>query len=509
MVRALAVIAALTVVTLATPAAAAPNKVAQLVAQLTLDEKLSLVHGGTDPHGIAESGYIPGVPRLGIPGLRMADGSSGIRTNIPSTTLPAPVSLASSFDPGLARDYGTVLGRDGRAENMNVLLGPTTGIIRTPYGGRDFESYSEDPLVSAETVAQDVRGIQSQGLIATVKHFAENNQETDRDGINVHVGDQALHQIELPAFQSAVDAGAGAVMCSYNQINGQQMCGNGDLLDGVLRAQWGFAGWVMSDWDATHATDAITQGVDQEMPDGTYFGDPLKKAIQNGTIPMSALNTAVTRILTVMDRFHLLDKNPPAAPKPDHAADDRTANQVAEQGAVLLKNKANVLPLNGNSSVAVIGPTAQTPKVSGGGSGKGNPTHAAAPIDTIRARVGGAVTYTPGGDLFGQPIPATAFDPPLPIAPDGTVSLPLYTGYQGSITVPTDGDYRIWSAPPGSPTCSSTPRTSSAVTEPVSAPANSPSTSSRASTTSPSSRCSAPTPARSKSAGSPRRNPNH
>jgi beta-glucosidase len=424
-----------------------PARAAALAGRMTLDEKLSFLHGGTDPHGIGESGFIPGVPRLGIPALRLADGAQGIRVNTPATALPAPVALASAFDPGLARQYGEVLGRDGRAAGVNVLLGPTVGTIREPYGGRNFESFSEDPLVSAQTVAADVRGIQSQGLIATVKHFAENNQETNRDGIDVTVGEQALHQIELPGFRAAVGAGAGAVMCAYNKVNGAPACGNSELLNGILRAQWGFAGWVMSDWDATQSTDSITKGLDQEMPDSIYFGAALKKAVLAGTIPMSAVDTSVTRILSVMDRFGLLARNPPPEPAVNPAADDRVATQVAEQGAVLLRNTGNALPLHGTStnSIAVIGPTAQTPKISGGGSAKGNPAHAAAPIDTIRARAGAGrtVTYTPGGDLFGQPIPASAFSPALRIAADGTASLPLYTGYQGSITAPAAGDYRI------------------------------------------------------------------
>lgn len=435
-------LAVLAVVALLPVAAAQPvpsGRVASLVRQLTLDEKLSFVHGMGDPASRGQSGYLPGVPRLGIPEVRMADGAAGIRVSATSTSLPAPVMLASAFDPGLAKRYGAVIGRDGRALGMDVLLGPTVGVIRQPYGGRNFESYSEDPLVSANTVAGHVRGVQSQGMIATVKHYAENNQEANRDGINVTVGEQALHEIELPGFRAAVRAGTGAVMCSYNKVNGEQACANNTLLTSILKEQWGFRGWVMSDWDATHSTDSLVKGLDMEMPEGKFLGDKLKAAVQDGSIPMSAVDAAVTRILTQFDRFGLLDGK--TRPTRDREGAARTAQLVAEQGAVLLKNQGNTLPLRDDrSSIVVIGPTAKTPKISGGGSAKGNPDHANAPIDTIKARAGGTVTYAPGGDLFGAPI--TTLNPPLNAAADGTVTVPG-DYYHGTFTVPTDGDYRI------------------------------------------------------------------
>jgi len=423
------------------------SRVARLVAQMTLDEKVSMLHGGTDPKVLGQSGYVPGVPRLGIPELRLTDGAGGIRMVTPATALPSPDALASAFDPSLARKYGAVIGRDGRALGLDVLLGPTLNTIRVPYNGRNFETFSEDPLVTARTVAADVAGIQSQGMIATAKHYAANNQETARDTVNVNIGEQELHEIELPGFQAAVDAGVGAVMCAYNQVNGAPSCGNDELLNTVLREQWHFAGWVMSDWGATHTTDAITKGLDQEMPSGDHFGDALKKAVQDGTIPMSDVDRSVTRILTQLDRFGLLGSHPRPRPTRDPAGGAAVARTVAEQGAVLLRNAGNTLPLRGRdaNSIAVIGPTAKTPKVSGDGSGKGHPEHADAPIDVIRSRAGrhASVTYSPGGDLFGQPIPAQAFDPKLPSSADGTVSLPLYTGYTGTINLPTDGDYRV------------------------------------------------------------------
>lgn len=426
---------------------AASRRVQALVARMTLDEKLSVLHGADDPQLLGQSGYVPGVPRLGIPEMRFSDGPGGIRFSRPATALPAPAALGSTFDPELARQYGAVIGRDGRALGVDALLGPMLNIIRVPYAGRNFETYSEDPLVTARNAGAEVTGVQSQGLIATAKHWVEYNQEANRDSVNVNVDEQTMHEIELPAFQAAVEAGAGSVMCTYNRLNGTPLCGQDSMLNGLLRDQWGFKGWVMSDWGATRSTDSITKGLDQEMPTGSFFADPLKTAVLNHTIPMSALDTAVARYLGQLDRFGLLAKNPSPRPTRDVAKDNAVAREIAEQGAVLLRNTGNALPLHGDSaqSIAVIGPTAKTPKVSGSGSGAGNPDHANAPIDTIRARAGhhGTVTYSAGGDLFGEPIPAGAFTPSLPIGPDGTVSLPLYAGYTGKITVPSDGDYRI------------------------------------------------------------------
>ncbi len=421
----------------------ATGRVERLVGQMTLDEKLSFVHGLGDPNSMGQSGYVPGVERLGIPEVRMADGAAGIRVNQPATSMPAPVMLASAFDASLAKKYGAAVGRDGKALAMDVLLGPTTGVIRMPYGGRNFESFSEDPLVSANTVVGHLTGVQSQGVIATTKHYAENNQEANRDGLNVNVGEQALREIELPAFEAAAKAGSGAFMCSYNKINGTQSCQNEELLNTILKEEWGFRGWVMSDWEATHSTDSIVHGLDMEMPEGKFMADKLKTAVESGTIPISAVNASVTRILKQYERFGLLDDKP--RPKRDQAGNAKVAKQVAEQGSVLLKNENDALPMKDNDdSIAVIGPTAKTPKFSGGGSGKGNPVSVNAPIDTISKRAGkDRVTYAPGGDLFGAPIPEAALEPKLPMEADGTISLNPLEPYIGKLTVPEDGDYRV------------------------------------------------------------------
>ncbi|MEU1345130.1 glycoside hydrolase family 3 C-terminal domain-containing protein [Streptomyces sp. NPDC005827] len=421
-------------------------RVAALVARMTLDEKLSFVHGGTDPQALGQAGYIPGVPRLGIPELRLTDGPAGVRVNEHATAMPAPVALASSFDDQLAREFGRTVGRDGRALGQDVLLAPMTNTIRVPYAGRNFETFSEDPLLSSRMVAGEVEGVQSQGLIATVKHYAENNQEDNRMGVNVNVDEQTLRQIELPAFEAAVEAGAGAVMCSYNSVNGSHGCGSDELLDSILKEQWGFTGWVMSDWGATHATTDIVNGLDQEMPNGVYLGEELKTAITDGTIPVSELNDSVARILQQMAKFGLLDGAATRRPARDPKGGAKVAQKVAESGAVLLKNTGKALPLTGeDTSIGLIGPTAKTPKVTGGGSSNVVPDSAASPLDTITARAGrhATVRYAAGGDNTGVPIPASALSPALPVDADGSIPVTPDASfyYSGTLDVPTDGDY--------------------------------------------------------------------
>lgn len=420
-------------------------RVAALIARMTLDEKLSFVHGGTDPKTLGQAGYIPGVPRLGIPELRLTDGPAGVRVNEHATAMPAPVALASSFDDGLAREFGRTVGRDGRALGQDVLLAPMTNTIRVPYAGRNFETFSEDPLLNSRMVAGEVEGVQSQGLIATVKHYAENNQEDNRMGVNVNVDEQTLRQIELPAFEAAVKAGAGAVMCSYNSVNGSHGCGSDELLDSILKEQWGFSGWVMSDWGATHATTDIVNGLDQEMPSGVYLGGELKTAITDGTIPVSELNDSVARILQQMTKFGLLDGAATRRPARDTKGGAKVAQKVAESGAVLLKNTGRALPLTGkDTGIGLIGPTAKTPKVTGGGSSSVVPDSAASPLDTITARAGRHTTvrYAAGVDT-GDPIPASALSPALPVDADGTIPVTpdASFNYSGTLTVPTDGDY--------------------------------------------------------------------
>ncbi|MER5305217.1 glycoside hydrolase family 3 C-terminal domain-containing protein [Streptomyces lasiicapitis] len=391
-------------------------RVESLVRRLTLDEKVSLLHGGSDPKGLGQAGYVPGVPRLGIPELRLADGPAGVRVTAHATALPAPVLLAAAFDPELARRYGQVIGREGRALGQDVLLSPMVNLIRTPYAGRNFETFGEDPLLSADLVAQEIKGIQEEGLIATVKHFAMNNQEKDRMSIDVRVDERTMHETELRGFEAAVAVGVGSVMGAYNKVNGTFACENEELLDEVLRERWGFGGWVMTDWFAAHSTAAaIGAGLDMEMPDGTYFGAALKRAVESGGVPEAHVDRSVRRLLGVLDRFGLLDGSAPPRPDRDPEAGAAVALEVAEAGATLLRNRHGALPLTGRAarSLAVIGPTGSLPFVSGGGSAHVIPDRAVSPLDAVKSRAGhGAqVRYALGEDLFGKAIPRAALSP--------------------------------------------------------------------------------------------------
>jgi beta-glucosidase len=421
------------------PEPGAGPRVESLIAKLTLDEKISLLHGATDPESLGQAGYIPGVKRLAIPPLRLADGPAGVRITQHATALPAPVLLASAFDPELARRYGQVIGREGRALGQDVLLSPMVNVIRTPYAGRNFETFSEDPLLAADLVAEEIQGIQGEGLIATVKHYAMNNQEKDRMTIDVRADEQTMNEVELRGFESAVDAGTGAFMGAYNKVNGTYACENKEILTGILRDRWGFEGWVMSDWSATHSTDAaITSGLDMEMPDGKYLGQALKTAVENGSVSDRYLDRAVRRILSVMDGFGLLDGSAPPRPDRDPAAGAVVALEIAKAGATLLRNENRALPLTGAAarSIAVIGPTGSIPFVSGGGSAHVIPDHADSPLDAIKSRAGqGAhVSYALGEDIFGKAIPNGAFSPGLDTEGQQVAAGETWT-YEGALTV--------------------------------------------------------------------------
>lgn len=424
---------------------AAGPRVEGLLTKLTLDEKLSLLHGATDPKALGQAGYVPGVERLGIPPLRLADGPAGVRVKQHATALPAPVLLAAAFDPGLARRYGQVIGREGRALGQDVLLSPMVNLIRTPYAGRNFETFSEDPLLSAGLVAEEIKGIQSEGLIATVKHYAMNNQEKDRDSVDVRVDEQTLNEVELRAFEAAVGAGARAVMGAYNKVNGTYACESKELLTGILRDRWGFEGWVMTDWHAAHSTVAsLTAGLDMEMPNGKYFGAALKTAVQNGSVSEEYVDRAVRRILTTMDDFGMLDGSAPPRPARNPSAGAAVALEVAKAGATLLHNRNGTLPLTGEAarSIAVVGPTGSLPFVSGGGSAHVIPDHAERPLDAIKSRAGqGAqVSYALGEDLFGKPLPDDALTDG--IDPEGQrVAAGKTWTYEGTLTVEDDDEW--------------------------------------------------------------------
>ncbi|MEV6329824.1 beta-glucosidase [Streptomyces sp. NPDC051909] len=427
----------------------AEGRVEGLLARLTLDEKTALLHGAADPERLGQAGYVPGVPRLGIPPLRLADGPAGVRLPRTATALPAPVMLAAAFDPGLARAYGRVIGHEGRALGQDVLLSPMVNLIRTPYAGRNFETFSEDPLLSADLVAEEIRGIQAEGLVATVKHLALNNQERDRLSVDVRAGEQTLHETELRGFEAAVTAGVGAVMAAYNKVDGLHATESRVLLSDILRDRWGFDGWVMSDWGAVHSTvPALTAGCDMEMPRGAHYGAALRAAVRDGRIDQAVVDTAVRRVLTVRERFGLLDV-PAARPARDASAGARLALRVATAGATLLRNANRTLPLTGPAarSIAVIGPTGSVPFVGGGGSAHVVPDAATSPLDALRARAGAGatVTYALGEDVFGTSLPTAgaSLEPARAFEEVGVAAGETWR-YEGTFTTTADQDWSLF-----------------------------------------------------------------
>ena len=421
-------------------------KVRDLIQRMTLEEKLRLMHGVRDPEELGEAGYWPGLPRLGIPPLRLADGPSGVNVNADATALPAPVALAATFDPDAARQYGALAGREAKALRQDVLLAPHVNIVRDPLFRRNHTTFGEDPFLAAELAVAEIRGIESQGVMAQVKHFAAYNGSE-----NVSIDERALHEIYLPAFEAAVRSGVASVMCAYNRVNGPWSCESAELLDGALRGQWGFGGFVTSDWGAVHSPFAILSGLDLEMPgreifgrSGPYFTEPLKNAVEDGSIPVAALDRALARVLGQMERFHLLDRAGARKSKPiDVAEDAATARRIAAEGAVLLQNVGNALPLTPEElkSVAIVGPTAG--QIAAGFLGErayGFESRLISPLDALTRIAGRAgIAYSAAVDLTGAPIPDSA------LSLDGIGKQD--DARTGTLTVPEDGDYTLMVQP--------------------------------------------------------------
>ena len=425
--------------------AKAPSKVDTLVAAMTLDEKLSMLYGATDPAGYGEAGYIAGVPRLNIPPLRLTDGPAGIRTAQPATAMPAPVAMASTFSVALAEQFGKVLGQDARARHQNVVLAPMVNIVRVPQGGRNFETLGEDPLLASRLVAAETRGIQGEGVIATIKHYAFNNQENARNSVSAEVDERTGREIYLPGFEASIKAGAGSVMASYNRVNGTYAAEHPQLLTDVLRKDWGFKGFVMSDWGATHsAAPALKAGMEMEMPNGRNYS-ALADLVKKGELPESVVNVAVARILTAMEAAGLLA--PDTRPLPEIPTTSVVARDIAIAGSVLLKNQGNVLPLSKEDaqSIAVIGPTAKVLLFGGGGSSAVRPMHKESPLEVLQKKAGpGArITYAKGYDLDGDLVPSSVLRPEATINIVGGNALPAGTTFtwNGTVVAPKTGDY--------------------------------------------------------------------
>jgi beta-glucosidase len=400
-------------------AQAAGKRARQLVARMTLDEKIAYCHGIPATRGF--TGHIPANTRLGIPALRLADGPSGVGNgSVGVTQWPDSKALAATWNPDTATDYGKAYGAEQAAKGHNVALAPCINILRLPHWGRSFETYTEDPFLNGQLAAATIRGIQANHVISTVKHFAANNQEILRNSIDVVVSERALQEIYFPGFRAAVQQGqTGAVMTSYNKVNGTWAHENRLNVQDTLRDAWGYDGWVMSDWGGTHSTvQTAKAGSDTEMPGGTYLGDALKAAVLSGAVSQAQLDTMVTQVLTPVIRVGLVDH---PLPDPETVVDTVVstpahldlARRIGVEGSVLLKNDG-LLPLARPRSIAVIGDAADAgAQTHGGGSGSVTSNGpVVTPLAGIRARAGSIpVTYARGtlGIAALPVIPASAF----------------------------------------------------------------------------------------------------
>ena len=357
------------------------QRAAQLLTQMTQDQKIQLVYGAvtsTTAPTRGSAGVVQGIPALGIPNLYLADGSVGVGNAVgQATALPSSIASAASWDVSEAYKYGTVIGAELRAYGINVNLGGNINLIgREPRDGRTFETKGEDPILAGKITAAHLNAIQAQHVIGGIKHYALNDQESGRTTGDVEIGERGMRESDLLAFEIGVkDSHVQSVMCAYNLVNDVYNCENAHLLNDILKGDWQFPGFVMSDWGATHSTvNAALNGLDQEQPDNAYFGS-LGQAIASGQVPQARLDDMVHRILRAMYAAGLFDYPESLGPI-DTATDQAIAQEAEEQGAVLLKNAGGQLPLNAATvkSIAIVGSHADIGVLSGGGSAQVTPT---------------------------------------------------------------------------------------------------------------------------------------
>lgn len=362
------------------------NRVKTLLSQLTLDEKIILLAGHH------KEGQTLAVERLGIPHLRMADGPVGIHWWCEkSTAYPASITLASSWDRTLSYRLGTALGRDCRARGVHILLAPGVNIYRSALCGRNFEYLGEDPILSAAMVAPEIRGVQDQGVAATVKHYALNNQEFDRHAASSDADERTIREVYLPAFEAAIkEGGSGCLMTGYNLVNGTHCSQHDWLINTILRKEWGFQGLVMSDWISVYSTEgAINGGLDLEMPTAKLFtAERIRTALEQGLITEGAITEHTQNLLTLAACFGWLDHEQKDESIPwDDATSVATALDISRAGMVLLKNEESILPLDARKikKVAILGNHAGQPVICGGGSAYTPPYHTTTLVEGLKA----------------------------------------------------------------------------------------------------------------------------
>ena len=425
-----------------------------LVARMTVDEKFQMLHsyfglgkdGGPLPEGaVGSAGFVPGVPRLGIPSQQSADAGvgvtnpGGIRKGDHATAMPSGPSTASSWNPQIAFTGGATMGREAWQQRFNILLAGSVNLQRDPRNGRNFEYAGEDPVLAGRLVGESIRGVQSQHVISTMKHFALNDMETSRNFHSAEIGEQAMRESDLLAFEIALDEGKpGSVMCSYNRINGTYGCEHDYLMNQVLKQEWKFPGFVMSDWGGVHSgSKAALAGLDQQsagevFDKAVYFDAPLRLAVAGGTVPQARLDDMVSRILRTMFAHGNFDLPPQHVPIDDEAG-FAAAQRTVEEGSVLLRNAGDVLPLGkGVQRIVIIGGHADKGVIGGGGSSmvgwtaRGTnavpgvlPTtwpgpvifHPSSPLEALRAeRPDATIEYVDGRDVAAAARAAAAAD---------------------------------------------------------------------------------------------------
>jgi beta-glucosidase len=408
------------------PRAPVEQRVADLLRRMTLDEKVAMLAG---------AGWMESMPnqRLGIPSIKMSDGPLGVRswagtsaetskakTSVETTSFPAGAAMAATWDPALVRREGRVIGEEVKAFGRDMILGPTVNIARQPLWGRNFEGYGEDPYLAGRLAVGYIQGVQSQGVIATVKHFDANNQEFERHRIDETISERALHEIYFPAFKAAVQqGGVWAVMSAYNKVNGLYCAENPYLLRDTLDKAWRFQGFVISDWGSTYSTaPTVNAGMDLEMPggqpmrvwlarpatqrdgngDGWLTPSKLQAAVKAGKISEATIDNNAGRILRVIFESGIFDHQHVATDIVDTPAQRAVARAAATESIVLLKNEGDLLPLSASKihSIAVIGPNAAVARTGGGGSSLVRPKYAIAPFDGIRERAGSGIEVSYG-----------------------------------------------------------------------------------------------------------------
>lgn len=400
---------------------------AEVLGCLTVTEKVALTAGH-------DAWTVGAVPRLGIPSIRFADGPHGVRRqrqdtglilgdDVPATCFPTGTSLGSSWDPALVREVGVALGREARARGVHVLLGPGANLKRSPMGGRDFEYFSEDPLLSSTAAAAWVRGVQSTGVAACVKHYALNNQEYRRYTVDVVVDDRALRELYLAAWEPVVRcARPWSVMAAYNKVGGQHCTENPFLLETVLRDEWGFDGLVLSDWGAvTDRVAALAAGLDLEMPGYAGRGnDAVVRATGTGPLSEAALDRAAENVLRLIART---TRQPDDGDRPDEVEHHALAHRAAVAGTVLLRNEQAALPIAPSASVAVVGALAVEPRIQGGGSAAVTPLRVDALLAHLEERLVVPVRYARGWSDDGHAVDAEALAEAVNVVTNADVAI--------------------------------------------------------------------------------------